>query len=166
MAGAQDPPLRNTGFFRGWRHPDDSVGCPRSTWMEPVIWTQRFATGHAGIDAQHQVLFRLLDRAQAGIGSPKAKDYRQIVLDLLKYIIEHFSYEYQLMREFGYPEQEQHHRYHQELTRQAVAFKEAIFAGQDAREPLAGFLVGWIQHHIAADDIRLADYLAKHGVAL
>lgn len=134
--------------------------------MDPVVWTERYATGHDGIDAQHQVLFRLLEQSRLGIDLPKTKDYRQIVLDLLKYVIEHFSYEHGLMRQHGYPGQEQHHRYHQELTKQAVAFKNSIFAGKDARAELTGFLVGWIQHHIAEDDIRLAAYLKKSGVEL
>lgn len=134
--------------------------------MDPVIWTERYATHHPGIDAQHQALFRLLEQTRLGGESLNGKNYRQIVLDLLKYVIEHFSYEYSLMREYGYPDQEQHHRYHQELTRQAVAFKEAVFADQDARVELLAFLTGWVQHHIGQDDIRLAEYLLQSDVVI
>lgn len=129
--------------------------------MNAIVWTEQFATHHVGIDEQHRILFRLLDKARLGIATPQQANYRQIVLDLFKYVVEHFGYENDLMRNSAYPGHARHLAEHNRLVQLAMIFKERIFAGQEAKQDLAEFLSGWVLHHIASEDRLLADHLAK-----
>lgn len=131
----------------------------RSASLQAVVWSERFATRHAGIDGQHRMLFKLLERASAGLGQPQRSNYRQIVLDLFKYIVEHFAYEHDLMRASAYPDRARHDADHQRLIAQALAFKDRILAGQNAEHEFAGFLTGWVEQHIGSKDAGLARHL-------
>jgi hemerythrin-like metal-binding protein len=128
--------------------------------MSPVVWSTRYATGHGGIDDQHRVLFKLLDKVRAGLEAPHHGGCRQIVLDLFKYVVEHFGYEADLIEASSYPDRARHLAEHAGLIRQAQAFKAQIFADQDARLEFASFLAGWVEHHIASEDVNLAKHLA------
>jgi len=55
-------------------------------------WDQRFTVGHAGIDSQHRILIDLLDQVQAA-GDDDFELSVSVVLDLAKYVIQHFGYE-------------------------------------------------------------------------
>jgi hemerythrin-like metal-binding protein len=130
-------------------------------------WDPSFTVGHQQIDSQHMVLFRMLDRIAdlAKAGDQAYDDYVQIVLDLIKYVIEHFAYERSLMEANAYPRMAEHLARHQALTEQVMAFKERILAGEDASAELGSFVDGWLRHHIAGDDVLLGRYLAERGAA-
>lgn len=128
--------------------------------MNPVVWGERYATGHVGIDDQHRILFKLLDRLRAGLESPRPGDCHQIVLDLFKYVVEHFGFEADLIRASAYPDRDRHLADHARLIQQAQVFKALIFADHDARQEFAAFLVDWVEHHIASEDVHLARHLA------
>jgi hemerythrin len=150
-----------------WSWPEQRYFPRQEQIMAKVDWSKRFVVGHGSLDTQHQVLFGLLERAQAGLdGGPRPPDYRHLVLDLLKYVVEHFGYEYDLMHQHAYPDQEGHHADHQRLVAEVVAFKDLVFSDQDARTPLVAFLSGWVEHHIGEFDRDLANFLNERGVAV
>lgn len=135
--------------------------------MAKVDWSRRFVTDHAGMDGQHRILFDLLDKARAGLDpQTRPPDYQRLVLDLLKYVVEHFGYEYELMHRNAYPGLEAHHADHQRLTVQTVIFKDRVLKGEDARAPFVAFLDGWVELHIEGFDKGLANFLRKRGLAL
>jgi hemerythrin-like metal-binding protein len=134
--------------------------------MAPMDTPRDFATDHGGIDAQHRVLFALLRKAEAGIGASHPPDYRALVLDLLKYVVEHFGYEYELMRRNGFPGTDAHHADHQRLTLHVVRFKDRVLNGEDASEALTAFLRGWVDEHIVGFDHGLARFLNERGVGV
>jgi hemerythrin-like metal-binding protein len=123
-------------------------------------WDPSFATGHDGIDFQHRILFGLIDKVQTASGDDFA-DGVQVVLDLVKYVIEHFAYEQELMERLAYPAREAHLRAHAELIAQVQTFRDQVVSGDLSLPRLHAFLDGWIQHHIGGEDIRLGAFL--HG---
>jgi len=132
--------------------------------MDAAHWTQRYVTGHAGIDAQHQVLFTLVERVRRDLAGPG--DHRQVVLDLMKYVVEHFNYELSLMRQHGYEDFGVHHAGHQRFIHDVVLLKQAVFANEPAPVSMETFLQSWIEHHIDDDDRRLAEFLGNSGIGL
>ena len=132
--------------------------------MDAELWSQRYITGHAGIDAQHRVLFALLARVRREVA--QTGDHRQVVLDLMKYVVEHFNYELSLMRQSGYEQVMEHHDSHQRLLGEVLALKQIIFSRGTDHVALEAFIGGWIQRHIGDDDRRLAEFLIDHGFNL
>jgi hemerythrin-like metal-binding protein len=102
------------------------------------------------------MLLHLAEQVQAqGVA-----DDQQTVLDLIKYVVEHFGFEYLLMQQTSYPGIEDHHAKHQALCSRVVALKERIFAGEDVHAELGDLIDHWLRQHIQTADRLLADYLA------
>jgi len=120
----------------------------------------QFLTGYADIDQQHRVLFGIIDHVR----EPTAHEFAdnvQTALDLIKYVIQHFAFEEQLMIKSAYPDAARHLDKHREITATVVVYKERLLHGEDANAELATFIDTWIKHHIGGEDKRLAGYLAS-----
>jgi len=125
-------------------------------------WHERYATGHPEIDRQHRVLFGMIDT----IGDAGQMDYGdgvQVVLDLMKYVVQHFGYEEGLMQTYGYPDAEAHRGLHADLGRTVQRLRDGMVDGSIDQAELKRFLDDWLQHHIGDNDRRLAGFLAGRG---
>lgn len=127
--------------------------------MPGMPWTDRYRTGHDEIDRQHRVLFDLIDRIREE-GEDPFGDGVQVVLDLIKYVIQHFGYEEDLMARLAYPDAGAHRGSHAALSRQVVQLRDAIVAGTIETDTLRTFLDDWLQHHIGENDKKFAAFLA------
>lgn len=128
-----------------------------------MLWDDSLATGHAEIDRQHRVLFALIDRVKELEGRPDFGKGVQVVLDLIKYVVQHFGSEEELMARHGYPGRDAHRRTHAELTAHVIRLRASIAAGTLDTAELQLFLDGWINNHIGSEDRELAGYLAGRG---
>lgn len=122
-------------------------------------WEERYATGHPEIDRQHRILFGMIDL----IGADAQMDYAdgvQVVLDLMKYVVQHFGYEERLMQTYAYPEVATHRHLHAELGLSVQRLRDGMVDGTIDAAELRAFLDGWLQHHIGGNDRQLAVFLA------
>lgn len=124
---------------------------------------ERPETGHAEIDAQHRVIFALIDRVEAAESNPDIRNGVQVVLDLITYVVRHFGAEEELMTIHSYPGRDEHRRSHAQLSAHVVKLRAGIAAGNFDAAELRLFLSGWISLHIGDEDMRLAAYLTGRG---
>lgn len=124
---------------------------------------ERPETGHAEIDAQHRVIFALIDRVDAAESSSDLRHGIQVVLDLITYVVRHFGSEEELMTHHAYPGRDEHRRSHALLSAQVVTLRARIAAGDYDPAGLRRFLNDWINSHIGDEDMRLAAFLAGRG---
>jgi hemerythrin len=107
-------------------------------------------------DAQHQVLFEILDL----IKDPAAD--RQVICKLEDYTEYHFALEEQYMLKLEYPGREEHvqshDRFRQEISQllQQGQEPDALF-----REIIATFLTEWLTRHVFGIDKQLEDYIMQ-----
>jgi hemerythrin len=128
-----------------------------------MSWNERPETGHAEIDRQHRVIFDLIDRAEEVERSPDIRKGVQVILDLIKYVVQHFGSEEELMAHCAYPGRDEHRRSHAQLSTHVVKFRASIAAGKFDAAELRLFLDGWVNSHIGDEDRRLAAFLARHS---
>ena len=105
-------------------------------------------------DAQHQVLFEILDLI-------KEPGSDRLVLEKLRdYTENHFALEELYMLQLGYPDREAHvqahNRFRQEIEKLLTSEQEhdAVFM-----EIIATFLTEWLTRHVFGVDKKLEDYL-------
>jgi hemerythrin-like metal-binding protein len=140
---------------------------------EPLVWNTNFETGVTEIDDQHRILVNTLNEANAKLaGNSSAEFLEQITRDLLSYALYHFETEEELMKEYGYDEEEgqdadAHLQQHRSFSAQVVAVRDGLKAGNlISREELLGFLNSWLVNHILNTDRRLGAFiLAKRRPA-
>jgi len=107
-------------------------------------------------DAQHQVLFEILDL----IKQPEAD--RQVLCRLEDYTRYHFELEEQYMARLEYPGTDAHIRAHdrfrQEIT-QLVSGSQPL--DDRFREIIATFLTEWLTRHVFGIDKKLEDFILQ-----
>jgi hemerythrin len=107
-------------------------------------------------DAQHQVLFEILDLLK----EPTAD--RQVLHRLEEYTRTHFALEEQYMQELGYPGRIEHMQSHARFRKEISELLEdeqeldAIF-----REIIATFLTEWLTRHVFGIDKKLEEFILQ-----
>ena len=107
-------------------------------------------------DAQHQVLFEILDLLK----EPTAD--RQVLCRLDDYTDYHFALEEQYMLELDYPGREEHIQAHQRFRKeisqllQGTDEPDAVF-----REIIATFLTEWLTRHVFGIDKELEAFILQ-----
>lgn len=155
----------------------DRLGIKQLGGLGTFRWDERYETGIALVDAQHQTLVAMLNMLVAVVTGeqPAASDEIRALLDALsRYARQHFADEERVMREGGYgvAECESHARQHAAFAAQIeLARSDYLAAGEPMLllESLARFVTSWLSFHILGSDmqmarqIRSASATAPHG---
>ena len=106
-------------------------------------------------DAQHQVLFDILDLV-------KAPGVDNTVLNRLKdYSENHFSLEERYMIELGYPGRDVHIQAHNCFRSEVGQLLEGDEPDAVFREIIATFLTEWLTRHVFGTDKKLEAFILK-----
>ncbi len=128
-------------------------------------WSNRFATGIAEIDDQHQELFRQVNRLLEACSQGTGKALLPEIFDFLgKYAVEHFATEERYMERYGYPELAEHRKVHQEFVRTFLQFRqqaEAQGPGVHLVVQVNRVLVDWLKNHILKMDQEMGKFLQQ-----
>jgi hemerythrin len=126
-------------------------------------WTEKFASGHALIDAQHRMLIsyvnRLEDMSRTTNPSPADVElFLRFIEFLESYIIHHFQEEEGCMLRFRCPAHKDNKRAHSEFLDFFRGFKRRF--GTEGYRPevvkeLFEACMAWIQRHILQVDVQL-----------
>ncbi|MBE0626589.1 MAG: hemerythrin family protein [Burkholderiales bacterium] len=130
--------------------------------MSWASWSEKYATGHAGMDQGHRRLMELINQLADAMESNKPMSFCS---DLLERFIEHtrmhFLAEEQLMDRIRYPKAKEHKALHEMLVTDVLAFKASYDSGTTAQfVTLLVILDCWLERDISAADKELADFVA------
>ena len=127
---------------------------------EAISWSEDFATGNAGIDADHQRLLALFNEFSMAVNAGKADMViRSVLDDLMDYTYYHFAREELLMQESDYPDYARHKKMHDIFIRQIDDVGSHLGVGCDISAFLLSFLGKWLSGHILGADRQLGRYL-------
>lgn len=135
--------------------------------MDLTQWDQRFATGYALVDQQHQHLFAMVGELQRAIVSKHGTQrVLPTLLQLASYVGEHFATEEQMMQERGYPNLDRHRGCHMDLTARTSAIIADFRHGQhELSAALSDFLSDWIRQHIFQEDMEMIQWIQGRNAA-
>jgi hemerythrin len=127
-----------------------------------IVWRQNLAVGVPEIDRQHQELFaRVNTLILASKSNGSAEQIAELFRFLDEYVKEHFTFEEQLQRQYGYPRAAEHLKMHDAFIAKLHAFKERYLADGASlglRIKVHEFVVNWLVQHISHEDKELAAY--------
>ncbi|MBF0144293.1 MAG: hemerythrin family protein [Magnetococcales bacterium] len=137
--------------------------------MDEVKWSESFAVGNAQLDEQHRRLFGLF-HSLVDILSHREDVSRlnEILIELKRYVISHFSFEEQLMRNGDYPKLEEHQTEHDRIAGRLKEFTELLHvtASEEERLRIASelgrFLENWLREHVMAKDRDYVPHIQAH----
>jgi hemerythrin len=127
--------------------------------MAIAIWNSRFETGIEIIDTQHKTLFdavnKLADSFKTGTSKAAVKESLDF---LVKYTIEHFKTEEQVMKDMGYPKLTSHIAEHTQLVANAQDLQKKLADGKPVTMEVSKFLADWLKHHINEVDMGYVEF--------
>lgn len=134
-----------------------------------LVWEGEYKIGNAEMDAQHLILFALLNQLTVNIDSDRAGDCLQDVMTALgDYIDYHFAHEEALMKAWGYPGLDEHSAMHVQFVAE-VKRLQAMVTGTEAHKAairIRAFVLDWLLGHILHTDADYARFIAaKNGAA-
>ena len=106
-------------------------------------------------DAQHQVLFSILDQINTS-GASTAVFHR-----LKDYSENHFSLEERYMIELDYPDRDEHVRAHNRFRSEVIELLDSGQLDLESREIIATFLTEWLNRHIFGTDKKLEEFILR-----
>ena len=92
--------------------------------MTKLAWTSRFELGIEQIDEEHREIFDVVVQIQDSIESHDMVRCSKLVNDFMDKIEQHFAHEESYLARIGYPDAEDHSRYHENLLSKARTLKK------------------------------------------
>lgn len=122
------------------------------------LWEEKYSVGNEKIDEQHKWMFNLANQLPNIIDREKVKI---IVVELYKYIREHFSDEEKIMKSTDYPLLSEHKKLHEDVTKQLNEICSRPFNSDKDLYKFKKFLFEWLIDHIMHDDKKFSDFIKK-----
>ncbi|HLN64024.1 MAG TPA: bacteriohemerythrin [Symbiobacteriaceae bacterium] len=126
-------------------------------------WHPDLALGVPTVDAQHQEIFRrinrLLEAARNGEGRKELADTLEF---LTQYVVQHMAAEELIMIRAAYPDYAAHRQQHLEFMNQVFQLKlqfDREGASTDLVLKVQKELTGWLRIHIQKEDRKLASFM-------
>lgn len=137
--------------------------------MYHIEWTDDNSVGVVAIDDQHKELVSITNRLFQAIMDDKGFSVlMDILIELEKYVDVHFSFEEELLKRHGYPQDlyEEHAAEHVELTQQVKDFVNMVEeAGETLDMEVFDFLRTWTDSHLSRTDMKYKLFLQSKGVS-
>ncbi|HPS56896.1 MAG TPA: bacteriohemerythrin [Spirochaetota bacterium] len=133
--------------------------------MAILEWNKSLETGIELIDAQHEELFRRIDKLELAMYNGRAvTELRNLLKYLESYVIEHFAAEEDLMLQINYPDYASHAREHTDF-RNMINGLLADCKGRGIDSYLAidvdKHMRKWLEHHIMKVDMAFVPFIKK-----
>ncbi len=135
--------------------------------MAILTWDDSYSVGVERIDNEHKMLIGMVNKAY---DAADAKDDEAVLSDLIndmiEYATEHFSTESDLMKQYKYPDMEEHLLEHSNFTAKAVISGTAEPSDEWRVNPVKifQFLADWFKVHVQETDKKLGAFLNEQGV--
>lgn len=126
--------------------------------MDAFVWNERYLTGEAMVDDEHQELVRIINWViEHQSLSAEGVEIERVMTELANYAVMHFGHEEELMLREGCDKRfvHAHIEVHREFARQVAKMLEFKGSGTDV-EYLLRFLSSWLAHHILGIDQAMA----------
>ena len=142
------------------------IDLPLESNDQILIWSEKYRVGIDAIDRDHQVIFELTNKVSQPDLTEQAM--HEVIQEMIAYTRYHFRREETIMSACGYPDLDDHMRYHRNLEDRidglAAQYKQTTDPQTLMR--LRSFLRNWWSGHIMDVDTTIAKHAAGKETAI
>ena len=136
---------------------------PQPPRVKTYDFTSDLATGNDLIDSEHRELIDTINNLLIACGEGKGRGEIHKTLEFLNdYIVYHFNDEEKLQRKYGYPDYENHKRYHEEYKRIVAGILNEFGQGGATVALISKInqaIAAWLINHIKKEDVKVAAHI-------
>lgn len=131
--------------------------------MRKIEWSPEYSVGHLTLDQQHKSIIQLIgmihDMAEGQ--DSEYQQLKQVLLYMMEYSQTHLEYEEKLLKQYNFPEFDDHAARHNLFVRKFVELSAEAEKDPHLRlAELSSFLVEWWDDHILKEDMKFREFLA------
>lgn len=131
--------------------------------MTLLSWSSEYLIGDDTIDAEHQILFGLVNQFHDHWS--QEHDRQKIVYlltELIRYAEQHFQHEEVIMAAASFPLLGEHHEIHEKMVERIFTLRyEYEIGDQHLEQDTLKFARNWLIGHIVNQDYLFRDFLAR-----
>lgn len=129
-----------------------------------LIWQGVFESGHDEVDHQHKALLRLSNELYDRLGSSDSKaDVDEILVRVGTELMDHFNYEYELIKKLKFEEADEHKVIHDELLSEYEQMRTQLHEGKVNLGAFFNFVsVKIIAEHIIKEDSKFFELIKSN----
>lgn len=127
-----------------------------------LAWEDGYRIGIDEMDAQHLILFAILNQIDININSDMAQECVADALGALtSYIEYHFAHEEALLRKWQFPGFDEHKQRHKEFVDEVERLYDEAGKGDFTKSALQlrSTVLQWLLNHILCEDLEYANYI-------
>jgi hemerythrin len=130
----------------------------------PIVWRDAMSVGQQTIDADHKVLFAIINEFEA---SPDFVHAEQAAKKLYKYTQEHFRREESLQQLMRYPDAASHQQEHGRILGALTDVIKNHFLSKEGADQAAAIarmtelMRSWIVDHVMSTDRKMKPFLGQ-----
>jgi len=130
-----------------------------------IKWDDKYSVGISMIDDEHKKLIGILNKAIfTKEHNDNPEELREVLREMTKYALTHFATEETYMKEFNFPEYQDHKKEHRDFYIETIAYHDKVINGdsQIANE-IIEYLKWWFINHIQVTDKKYIDCFKENG---
>ena len=131
-----------------------------------IEWKDKYSVGISVIDEEHKKLIGILNKAIFTKGhNDNPEELKEVLREMTNYALTHFRTEETYMKEFKYPEYQDHKEEHRDFSTGIIAYHEKVIKGdsQIANE-IIEYLKWWLVNHIQVTDRKYINCFRENGL--
>ncbi len=95
-----------------------------------IEWEDKFSVGISKIDEEHKKLIGILNKAVvANEHNGNTEELWEVLKEMTNYALTHFETEETYMKEFNYPEYQDHKEEHRGFSTEIIAYLDKVIKG-------------------------------------
>jgi hemerythrin len=134
--------------------------------MAGIHWDDKYYLGFDMIDSQHREIFRLFEDVSNKLEDHNYESMINKIIEFLdEYIIYHFSQEEEFQEFIGYPNYEEHKRFHAVFIEEFSRYKKSLQGEGAPMSAIRGLnmLADWLVEHIQREDFKLVSFIRENN---
>jgi hemerythrin len=117
-------------------------------------WRDEYSVGVEVLDDQHRQMFELAER----MISVQPEETRKLIVELYRYVAQHFAVEESHMKAIGYPDFDVHRRQHEQLIENLNGMTRGFVPTARTTLKLKMFFFDWLRSHILKSDRKYFEF--------
>jgi hemerythrin-like metal-binding protein len=129
-------------------------------------WDDNYSVSVKELDDQHKIWIGLINNLYDAIKIGKGNQAIDIIIDeVIRYTEYHFEFEENLLSKYGYPEEPNHKKTHDDFALHVRDIKKILDSGGLVKSnTLLEQMKNWLIDHILMSDKQYSDFLNSKGV--
>lgn len=131
--------------------------------MTLLSWSREYLIGDSTIDAEHQILFSLINQFHDRWTEEQDRQkITNLLTELIRYAEQHFQHEEAIMAAASFPLLGKHHEIHEKMVERIFTLRNEYETGdQHLEQDTLKFARNWLIEHIVNQDYLFRDFLAR-----